>query len=73
MNVREIIKKHLEDNGFDGLYNTDGECACLKDDLLPCQDDSQECEPGYKGPCNGSFCDGDCGFHISRDKPNPND
>ena len=53
MTVREIIKKYLEENGFDGLYNP-GECACKKDDLMPCScDDMENCKPGYFQPCSG--------------------
>lgn len=56
MTVKEIVKKYLEENGFDGLYAS-GNCACEVDDLMPCGDDSIHCEPGYKIPCN-------CGDHL---------
>lgn len=56
MTVLEIVKKYLEDNGFDGLYNSDLECACEKDHLEPCCEMSPEREAGYKYPC-------DCGEH----------
>jgi len=47
MTVVEIVKKHLTDNGYDGLY-TD-ECGCLIDDLMPCCSECAfDCEPGYK-------------------------
>lgn len=46
--VLEIVKKHLVDNGFDGLYNADSECACEINDLRPCDDDMSYCKPGYK-------------------------
>ncbi len=36
MNIKEIIKKHLEDNGFDGLVNDSG-CGCMLDDFMPCK------------------------------------
>jgi hypothetical protein len=47
MNAREIIKKYLEENGYDGLYNLEGECGCIKDDLFPCESCPAECEAGY--------------------------
>jgi hypothetical protein len=50
MTVRDIIKKYLEDNGYDGLFYP-GDCACLKDDLQPCDGSMMDCEPGYKRPC----------------------
>ena len=59
MDVREIIKKYLIDNGFDGLFDPD-ECACEIADLMPCGEYCGSCEPGYKGPCD---C-GDHDFHI---------
>jgi hypothetical protein len=34
--VIEIIKQHLIDNGFDGLYNEDLGCGCELADLEPC-------------------------------------
>lgn len=47
--VIEIVKAHLEANGFDGLVQTDGACGCLLDDLQPCCGDFGTCEPGYRG------------------------
>lgn len=45
MTVKEIVKKYLEENGFDGLYDP-GECACKIDDLFSCGC-PEYCEPGY--------------------------
>lgn len=59
MNVKEIVTKYLQDNGFDGL-RTDG-CGCQIADLMPCEDCNSMCEPGYKVPCD---CDEGCDFHI---------
>ena len=36
MNCLDIIKKYLEDNGFDGL--TTEVCGCGLDDFAPCGD-----------------------------------
>jgi hypothetical protein len=58
--VLEIIKKYLLDNGYDGLWNKDGECGCEINDLQPCGGDFSSCKPGFKILC-------DCGehdFHI---------
>ena len=68
MNVIEIVKEHLEKNGYDGLVEVDGECGCKKDDLSPgghgCL--QTDCEPGYVTPCN---CSEGHDFHVVRDKP----
>jgi hypothetical protein len=65
MTCKEIVKKYLQDNGFDGLYEP-GECGCDLDDFMPCGGDcAMTCQPGYKTKC-------DCGehdFHISLNKP----
>jgi hypothetical protein len=45
--VEEIVKKFLTDNEFDGLFNVDGECACLTGHLAPCGNISGMCEAGY--------------------------
>ena len=47
MNVKKIVKEWLEKNGYDGIYCI-GECACLKNDLMPCDGYSADCKPGYK-------------------------
>lgn len=46
MKVLEIIKEYLEKHGYDGLYR-DNECACHKDDLMPCDGMWGDCKPGY--------------------------
>lgn len=52
MNIREVIKKYLEEKEFDGLYGC--ECGCAVDDLMPCGElnNLSECEPGYKSPAS---------------------
>ena len=58
--VKEIIKEYLEKNGYDGLWNGNAPCGCLKDDLNPCGEPFDECSPGYKGACTcGEGCDWD--------------
>lgn len=50
MKVKEIVKKYLQDNGFEGLF-TPNECGCELSDLYPCGSECVlDCEPGYKHP-----------------------
>ena len=56
MTVKDIIKKYLEDNGYDGLCNEI--CGCGLDDFMPCglfACDSSVigCKPAYKHKCPG--------------------
>ena len=48
--VAQIVREYLDVNGYDGLYNVDGECGCTKDDLAPCCEMSDECIAGYLLP-----------------------
>ena len=70
MNVHEILKTWLKDNGYDGLFNSVGQCGCKIDDLAPCCESCTECEPGYEVPCDGT-CDDPrvCKWHIQKEKP----
>jgi len=47
MTIGEIVKKYLEDNGYDGLCNY-GECGCENSDLMPCDCVSNNCEASHK-------------------------
>ncbi len=59
--VKEIIKKYLNENEFDGLYQP-GECACEKSDLAPCGETPLDCLAGYKIPgASGMSFDWDIG------------
>lgn len=62
MDIQEIVKKWLIDNGFDGLFSEC--CSCDVGDLMACGQ-PQNCQPGYKVPCD---C-GDHRFHIQKEKP----
>ena len=66
MDVGDIIKKYLEENGFDGLYSPAGDCACENSDLFPCCESPTNCKPGHKLPCDPATCnlDGKCDWHI---------
>lgn len=48
MDVREIIQQYLQNCGYDGLYNSEGECACEIGDIAPCESLSLDCKAGYK-------------------------
>lgn len=50
MEVKEIVKKYLEDNGYGGLYDGE-ECGCEVEDLAPCGEMPDTCIAGYKIPC----------------------
>jgi len=65
IDVREIAKKFLIDNGYDGLckksqetlnerlglFEYEDQCSCGIDDLICCTDSCpEECFPGYKVP-----------------------
>ena len=54
MSVRRIVREWLENNGYDGLVNRDGECGCPLDDLMPCENSIAglgDCEPAYMFDC----------------------
>jgi len=65
--VMYIVKQYLKDNGFDGLYNGDDECACVLDDLEPCGNMSSGCHAGYQFPCIGGEYDFSVGSAEDRD------
>jgi len=45
--VREIVKRWLQEHGYDGLTNL-CDCGCELDDLMPCSNDVSGCVPGHK-------------------------
>ena len=55
MTVREIMVVWLREHGYDGLCHY--ECGCKVDDLMPCMDGGQDCEPGHMVACD---CEGEC-------------
>jgi hypothetical protein len=54
MTVRDIVKKYLEDNGYDGLAIN--ECGCGLGDLMPCDNASPYCVPAKRFKCNRADC-----------------
>jgi len=58
MNVIEILKKWLKDNGYDGLYNDeyDDICGCSLDDFVPCAGVNERCKAGYFSEDGKSIC-----------------
>jgi len=62
MNVEDIISEYLKENGYDGLYNSDGPCGCAVGDLAPCCSLNMDCEPGHKR--QGCSCGEGCNWEI---------
>lgn len=61
MNTVDIIRKWLNENGFDGLMNTEGDpCGCHLGDFMPCGGEYVvDCKAAYKRTCKHnpqSFC-----------------
>lgn len=46
MNVKEIVVKYLDENGYDGLAAED--CGCGKRELFVCGEICLHCKPAYK-------------------------
>lgn len=67
--LRTLAAAWLKCHDYGGLLNA-GECACKLDDLMPCDEPSTECAPGYLAPCTKEdWCCGDCAFHIVTTAP----
>lgn len=47
LDVMDIVRKYIDDNGYDGLINPDDGCSCDKDKLFPCCEYFGGCIPGY--------------------------
>lgn len=44
MTLVGIVEQYLRAIGMDGLANSDAECGCHVDDLMPCSDPGMGCE-----------------------------
>ena len=52
--VREMIAQSLRQQGYDGLYNEDGECGCGIDNLMLCENSIAglgDCRPAFERTC----------------------
>lgn len=73
VDVMSMVEEYLKTNGYDGLLQADGECACLLGDLAPCGELYASCRAGHRVECDENVheddrpanCDGKCGFHIA--------
>lgn len=61
--IREIVKKFLLQNNYDGLFcNKSDPCGCEVDSLFLCDIELlDDCKAGYKIPCT---CENNCDWHI---------
>jgi hypothetical protein len=66
MTVKEIVRKYLIKNGFDGLCCD--ECGCGVDHLIPCfKPTIEDCVAAYKHKCDCSMCDAECNSRNEND------
>ena len=63
--VIEIVEHSLRTQGYDGLFDAYGDCACILGDLSPADCMTPDCLAGYKWPCN---CGEGHEFHVGVDK-----
>jgi hypothetical protein len=56
MNVEQIVRQYMKDNGYTGLYRAgnghDEACACVESELMCCGADCTDCEVGYTSDCS---------------------
>ena len=57
--VHNDIRRSLERQGATGLVNKAEGCGCGLDDLFPCRENVDGCEPAYAVLCDGTNCQ-DC-------------
>lgn len=55
MAIHKIIKDHLEEHNFDGLFNKEGMCACLTEHIGPSWCVEADCQPGYLTKASDSY------------------
>ena len=55
MNVKQIVKKYLTENGYDGLYGRYCIRGCQKRDLISCGGNPKLCKSGYIKRYEDSF------------------
>ncbi|MDD5395194.1 MAG: hypothetical protein PHE17_19400 [Thiothrix sp.] len=56
--VKTAISEYLTNHGYGGLVDMDGECMCMMNHLMGCEEDINECncEPAYKTSCKPEDC-----------------
>lgn len=47
MELFDILRNWLEENGYDGLCLPDEECGCSLENFMPCGEPSPRCEAGH--------------------------
>jgi len=62
--LQPLALQALERGGFDGLFNDDLDCACVLEDLMPCDSPCMECCPGYRQPLTDEDRADDCEFRL---------
>jgi hypothetical protein len=67
MDVIDIVKEYVKNNGFDGLYNCNLECGCVLDDFCNCGDLRMECEAVYRHE-SAETCPPDCDMDCFSNK-----
>lgn len=74
MNVKAIVRDWLVTNGYEGLFNENGECGCDLNDLMCCDNSGVDwCLPAYKLKCEGCThtCIEDYGYMMSVNRECP--
>ena len=62
---RPAIRQWLIENGYDGFYTPDGDCACDIDTLYDCgEPPGNICRPGIRTICLCPKDEPRCSFHI---------
>ena len=61
MTIKDIVEVWLTAHGYDGLYWRGYCCGCKADDLMPCGETCEFCQPGYLQPCT---CEEGHDWHI---------
>ena len=69
---KEMIRRYLEEHGFDGLWwSDDGHhgCSCDLNDFMPCGGEgATDCFAGYKTKGCSEDCGMGCEFHVGEKK-----
>ena len=66
--IEHALSAYLAMYEYDGLYNEDGECACLRDSLAPCGHICSNCMAGHLLPDHEKRGEGD--FWIGEKEQN---